>query len=35
MNNKMAKNRNLSTVEPKKQARQTRTEAESWIQKAF
>ena len=35
MNNKMAKNMNLSTVECKKQTKQTRTETESWIQRAF
>ena len=32
MNNKMAKNTNLSTIESKKQ---TRTETESWIQRVF
>ena len=35
MNNKMAKNTNLSTIESKKQTKQTRTETESWIQRAF
>ena len=35
MNNKMAK-KNLSTIESKKQTKQTRkTETESWIQGAF
>ena len=32
MNNKMAKNTNLSTIEPKKQTKQTRSaETESWM----
>ena len=36
MNNKMAKNTNQSTIESKKQTKQTRrTETESWIQRAF
>ena len=36
MNDKMAKNTNLSTIEFKKQIKQTRrTETESWIWKAF
>ena len=35
MNNKMAKNTSLSTIESKKQTKQTRTETESWIRKAF
>ena len=35
MNNKMAKNTNLSTIESKKQTKQTRREKESWIQRAF
>ena len=36
MNNKMAKNTYLSTVESKKQTKQTRrTETESWIWRAF
>ena len=35
MNNKIAKNTNLSTIESKKQTKQTRTETESWIQRAF
>ena len=35
MNNKMAKNTNLSTIESKKQTKQIRTETESWIQRAF
>ena len=34
MNNKMAKNTNLSTIEYKKQTKQTRsTETESWTQR--
>ena len=33
MNNKMAKNTNLSTIESKKQTKQIRTETESWIQR--
>ena len=34
MNNKMEKNTNLSTIESKKQTKQTRrTETESWIRK--
>ena len=35
MNNKVAKNIYLSTIESKKQSRQTRTETESWIWRAF
>ena len=36
MNNKMAINTYLSTTESKKQTKQTsRTETESWIQRAF
>ena len=35
MNNKAAINSYLSTIESKKQTKQTRTETESWIQKAF
>ena len=36
MNDKMAKNTYLSTIESKKQTKQTRrTETESWIQKVF
>ena len=36
MNIKMAKNTNLSTIESKKQTKQTRrTETESWIQRVF
>ena len=36
MNNKMAKNTFLSTIEYKKLTKQTRrTETESWIQRAF
>ena len=35
MNNKMAKNTYLSTIESKKQTKQTRTETESWIWRAF
>ena len=35
MNNKMAKNTYLSTIECKKQTKQRRTETESWIQRAF
>ena len=36
MNNKMEKNMNLSTIESIIQTKQTRrTEAESWIQRAF
>ena len=35
MNNKMATNINLSTIESKKQTKQTRTESESWIQRVF
>ena len=34
MNNKMAKNTYLSTIESK-QTKQTRKEAESWIQRAL
>ena len=36
MNNKMAKNSNLLTIDSKKQTKQTRrTETESWIWGAF
>ena len=36
MNNKMAKNTNLSTIKSKKQTKQTRrTQTESWIQTVF
>ena len=35
MNNKMAKITNLSTIKSKKQIKKTRTETESWIQRAF
>ena len=35
MNNKMAINTSLSSTESKKQTKQTRTETESWIQRAF
>ena len=35
MNNKMAKNTDLSTTESKKQTKQTRPEIESWIHRAF
>ena len=35
MNNKMAINTNLSTIESKKQTKQTRTETESWAWRAF
>ena len=36
MDNKMAKNTNLLTVESKKQIKQTRrTETESWMWRAF
>ena len=36
MNNKVAKSTNLSTIESKKQTKQTRrTETESWIQRAL
>ena len=36
MNNKMAINTNLSTIESKTQTKQTRgRETESWIQRAF
>ena len=35
MNNKMAINTYLLTIESKKQTKQTRTETESWIQRAF
>ena len=35
MNNKMAKNTYLSTIESKTQTKQTRTETESWIQRSF
>ena len=33
MNNKMAINTYLSTIESKKQTKQTRTETESWMQR--
>ena len=35
MNNKMAKDTYLSTIESKKQTKQTRTETESWTQRVF
>ena len=35
MNNKMAINTYLSTIESKKSVKQTRTETESWICRAF
>ena len=35
MNNQMATNTYLSRIESKKQTKQTRTETESWIWKAF
>ena len=35
MNNKMAKNTNLSIIESKKQTKQTRMETESWIWRAL
>ena len=35
MNNKMATNINLSTIESKKQTKKTRIETESLIQRAF
>ena len=35
MNNKMAKNTDLSTIESKKQIKQTRSAIESWIHRAF
>ena len=35
MNNKIAINMYLSTSESKKQTKQTRTETESWIRRAF
>ena len=35
MNNKMVINTYLSTIESNKQTKQRRTEAESWIQRAF
>ena len=35
MNYKMAKYTNLSTIQSKKQAKQRRTETESWIQRWF
>ena len=35
MNNKMAKNTYPSTIESKKQSKQIRTEAETWIQRVF
>ena len=35
MNNKMAKNTYLSTIESKKQTKQTRTETEARIQRMF
>ena len=35
MNNKMAINKYLSTIESKKPAKQTRTETESWMRRGF
>ena len=35
MNNKMSINTYLSTIESKKQTKQTRTKTESWIRGAF
>ena len=35
MNYKMTINTYLSTIESKKQTKQTRTETESWIQRVF
>ena len=35
VNNKMAIITNLSTIESKKQTKQTGTETESWIQRVF
>ena len=35
VNNKMAININLSTIESKKQTKQTRTETKSWLWRAF
>ena len=35
MNNKMAVNTYLSTIESKTQTKQTRTETKSWMQRAF
>ena len=35
MNNKVAINTYLSTIESKKQTKQTRTETESWIRRSF
>ena len=36
MNNKMEKNTNLTTIDSKKQTKQTRrTETESWLQRVF
>ena len=35
VNNKMAINMYLSTIESKKQTKQTRTETESWIWRVF
>ena len=35
MNNKIAKDTNLSTIESKKQSKKTRTETGLWIQRAF
>ena len=35
MNKKMAISTNLSTIESKKQTKQTRTEIESWIWRVF
>ena len=35
MKDKMTKNTNLSTIESKKQTKQTRTETEFWIRRAF
>ena len=35
MNNKMAKNTNLSTIESKKQTKQRRTATESWMERVL
>ena len=35
MNNKMAKYTYVSTIESKRQTKQTRTETEAWIQRVF
>ena len=35
MNSNMAKNTNLSTIESEKQTKQTGTETQSWIRRAF